>query len=414
MKDTATRRTFKLLFRLLTYRSPTLPVPPQGVTLSDVTVVNPGRDRQAHQTIVIAGDQITQLSSDDAPPSAASHQPIVCPNAYVLPGLIDMHVHVPPLTRDLVGLLFLLHGVTTIRETGDADGSTWQARERIRDGHVPGPRIFASGAVLDGKPPFLPTSWGLSDPGEAREAVARLAALGANFIKVHHKVSPQVLVAIREAAQQHGLRTVGHIPISVPFEQAGIWDVQHLDGVVPYPQSHETPLDVQKKWRDLDPARIDFYVRTSVEQGLAHTATLVTTESLLKTADPHSPDDPAVHWLPRYYREGIWDRRYMPLFERFTDETLSVMKQAQQRALEVVGRLNQSGVRLHLGTDSAAMPFLVPGISLQRELELMVEAGLELESAWIAGTSAASESLDLPRLGTLQAGAPADCLLFDD
>ena len=278
MKDTLLRRTFKLMFQLMTYRSPSIQVPPQGVILTGVTVINPGHDRQAQQTIVVEGDRITRLSSDVQVP-AASRQSIVCPGAYALPGLIDMHVHIPPLARDLVSLLFLSYGVTTVRETGDADGSTWGTRERIRVGHVPGPRIFISGPVLDGKPPFLPTSWGLSNPVEAREAVANLAALGADFIKVHHHLSPQVLAAIREAAQQHGLRVVGHIPTSIPFEQAGIWDVQHLDGVVPYPLPHETPLDYQKKWRDLDPAQIDFYVRTSVEQGLVHTPTLVTWES---------------------------------------------------------------------------------------------------------------------------------------
>jgi hypothetical protein len=40
----------------------------------------------------------------------------------------------------LVNLLFLAYGVTSIRETGDADGSTWEARRRIQAGHIPGPR----------------------------------------------------------------------------------------------------------------------------------------------------------------------------------------------------------------------------------------------------------------------------------
>jgi len=79
--------------------------------------------------------------------------------------------------------------VTTVRETGDADGTTWRARERIQAGEVPGPRIYASGPVLDGHPPFLPTSWAVRDAAEARGAVEALAARGADFIKVHHKLS---------------------------------------------------------------------------------------------------------------------------------------------------------------------------------------------------------------------------------
>jgi hypothetical protein len=298
-----------------------------------------------------------------------------------------------------------------VRETGDADGSTWDARRRIQAGRVPGPRIFASGPVLDGDPPFLFTSWKVRNADEARKAVAALARQGADFIKVHHKLSAEALAAIREAAAEHGLRVVGHIPESVPFEQAQIWDVQHLDGLVPYPQPSETLLDIQKKWRDLDPARIDFYVQISVEQGLVHTPTLVTSEALIRMADP--PDDPAVRLLPRYYRDGVWNRRTMPLFRHFTDETLDVMKQAMGRGQEIAHRLDRAGVRLHLGTDTAAMPFTVPGESLHREFRLMVEAGLSLEAAWKAGTSAAGASLCLPGLGVVQVGAPADLLIFE-
>jgi imidazolonepropionase-like amidohydrolase len=103
----------------------------------------------------------------------------------------------------------------------------------------------------------------------------------------------------------------------------------------------------------------------------------------------------------------------MPLFRHFTDETLGVMKQGMERGQEIVRRLDQAGVRLHLGTDTAAMPFTVPGESLHREFRLMIQAGLTLEAAWRAGTSAAGKSLGLSRLGVVQVGAPADLLIFD-
>jgi hypothetical protein len=412
MEDTLMRRASRLMFRVMAYRPPPIRVPLPGLILTDVTVVNPGEVRCPHQTVVVEGDRIVRITFDP-PPLVKSPPQVDGAGTWVLPGLIDMHVHIPPLSRELVNLLFLAYGVTTVRETGDVDGSTWEARRRIQGGRIPGPRIFASGPVLDGDPPFLFTSWKVRNAAEARQAVAALAQQGADFIKVHHKLSTEALVAIREAAAEHGLRVVGHIPESVPFEAAHVWDVQHLDGVVPYPQPSETLLDVQKKWRDLDPARIEFYVRTSVEQGLVHTPTLVTSEALIRMADPHAADDPAVHLLPRYYRDGVWDRRTMPLFHSFTDETLDVMKQGMKRGQEIVRRLDEAGVRLHLGTDTVGMPFTVPGESLHREFRLMVETGLSREAVWKAGTSAAGASLGLPQLGVVQTGAPADLLIFE-
>ncbi len=412
MKDIFMRRVSRLMFRAMAYRPPAIQVPQPGLVLTDVTVVNPGKAQLPHQTLVVEGDHIVSIAAESPPPSKLLPQ-VDGAGAWVTPGLIDMHVHIPPLSRELVNLLFLAYGVTAVRETGDADGSTWEARRRIQAGRVPGPRIFASGPVLDGDPPFLFTSWKVRNADEAHKAVAALARQGADFIKVHHKLSAEALAAIREAAAAYGLRVVGHIPESVPFEAAHVWDVQHLDGVVPYPQPSETLLDVQKKWRDLDPSRIEVYVRTSAEQGLVHTPTLVTSEALIRMADPHAAEDPAVRLMPRYYRDGVWDRRTMPLFSHFTDETLDVMKRGLGRGQEIVRRLDQAGVRLHLGTDTAAMPFTVPGESLHREFRLMLEAGLSLEAVWQAGTSAAGASLGLSQLGVVQAGAPADFLVFE-
>jgi hypothetical protein len=197
----------------------------------------------------------------------------------------------------------------------------------------------------------------------------------------------------------------------VPFEEAGVWDVQHLDGLVPYPCPPETALDYQKGWRDLDAARISAYVRTSVEQGLVHTPTLVSSAALTWAADPGHALDPTARYLPRCIREVAWDRESMPLFRRFSDQALALMEQAAMRGQEVVLRLHQAGVRIHLGTD-VGMPFLIPGWSAQQELRLMVEAGLTIEEAWVAGTRAAGESLGVPLLGTVRRGAPADLLIF--
>ncbi len=410
MRGDSFRRFSRLLFRTLSYSSPKISVPHPGLLLTGVTVVNPGRERQPDQCLSIERDSIsrrwTARPEGQANPSAAQYT-----GCYVLPGLVDMHVHLPPILRDLAGLLFLYYGVTAIRETGDADGSTWQQRRRIQEGQAPGPRILACGAVLDGDPPFLPTSWAIRDAREAEEAVAAVTAQGACCVKVHHQLSAPAVAGIREAAARHGLRVAGHVPCSVPFEECGLWDVQHLDGVVPYPGPDETPPDVQRKWRDLPDERIEAYVRASLAQRMVHTPTLVTWESLAWLALGGPPDRQPLEWIPRYY-QAVWQQQaQLPTFAYFAgDPTLFL--QGLAKGQQVVRALREAGVRIHLGTDSAGMPFLVPGAALQEELRLMAGAGLSLEDAWTAGTRAAGESLGVPLLGTVQAGAPADLLIF--
>ena len=107
---------------------------------------------------------------------------------FVAPGLIDMHVHYPPAlavgNAELWSLLLLAHGVTSVREMGNIEGSIFRTREAIRDG----------------SPPFFPSNRVVRTPAEARLAVEEQAARGADCIKVYNMLAQEVLAAIRAAA----------------------------------------------------------------------------------------------------------------------------------------------------------------------------------------------------------------------
>ncbi len=353
--DSPFRRISRLLFALLAYRPPRTEVPPQGAFLAGVTVVNPGLDRRTDQTLVVSGDRITSLSAGPAapdPPDAGRYR-----GAYVLPGLIEKHIHFPPPERELAHLLLLAHGVTSARGAGDADGTTWPARRRIRAGRIPGPRLFVCGPVLDGEPPYLPTSWIIRDAAEAEAAVNVVADLGADFIKVHHKLSAEALAGIRAAAERRGLRVAGHIPMAVRFEDARLWDVQHLDGLVPYAHSAEAIRAAHCAWRCLNPDRVDAYVRTSAEQGLVHTPTLASFQAFARLAAPAPALTAAAQWLPRYYRDVVWSLDgALRMFAPFVQEPSEALWQEVEQAQMVVARLHRAGVRLHLGTDAPGSP----------------------------------------------------------
>jgi len=246
---------------------------------------------------------------------------------------------------------------------------------------------------------------------EARAAVEEVAAAGVDCVKVYGRLSGELLAAIREAAAQHKLPVVGHIPLAVPFEEAHLSDVQHLTGVplhANYPDGSRLAQFATwaAAWRELDEARIDFIVRTSVKQDLLHTPTLIAWAQMGRLRDYVTlRDDPTVQLLPRWYREVLWrpQEASLPAFDDISA--------ALQKMKTVVRRLYKAGVRIHVGSDTPN-PFVVPGISLHEELRLLVEAGLTPEEVWVAATRWAGETLGMPQLGTVQEGAPADFLLF--
>jgi hypothetical protein len=304
--------------------------------------------------------------------------------------------------------------VTAVRDCGSIDGSILAARARVASHEIAAPRIFACGPLLDGDPPFWTGAEVVRDAAEGARVVDRVAASGVDCIKVYSRLSPDALAGVRAAAARHGLPLVGHVPISVPFERAGLDDVQHLSGVpgVAAPGSGSDLIGaLLAGWDELDDDRIDFVVRTSIEQGIAHTPTLVVIEKLLRMQD-HAGlvSDPAVQLLPRYYREVLWQPGSQA---GWTVPQLHESQRARilERYRTVVRRLHAAGVRVHVGTDTLN-PYVVPGVSMHEELRSLVASGLTPEQALAAATRGNGEALPVPGLGVLDAGAPADLLVF--
>src|SRR5258708_4696833 len=81
-----------------------LKVPPQGVTLSGLTIINPGAERRANQKILVEGGTIKEIGD-----SGSSHSDDHYSGSFVLPGLIDLHVHNPGPQGADIAYFFLMY-----------------------------------------------------------------------------------------------------------------------------------------------------------------------------------------------------------------------------------------------------------------------------------------------------------------
>ncbi|MBW2389542.1 MAG: amidohydrolase family protein [Deltaproteobacteria bacterium] len=339
---------------------------------------------------------------------------------YISPGLSDLHVHYPPKiavgNAELWSLLLLAHGVTSIRETGSIDGSIFAVREAIRDGRFPGPRIFACGAMLDGEEPSFPSNRVVATPEEAREAVASLAAEGADCIKAYNMLSLDALAAIREAAAKAGLPLIGHAPHSATLEEAGLVDLQHGTGAVVVDRERVGRSDfLAADWVSMDDERIAHVARVSLEQDIAHTPTLVNGRMRLLLADDQQAEevmarDSGLRHLPRFWQAAwgtIWGAPFV-IGDAESEERNEFFRTRQ--AMMTTG-LHEAGVRIHAGTDTL-MPFVAPGSSLHGELADLVAAGIAPDDVWEIATREAGRTLALPGLGSIAVGAPADLIFL--
>jgi cytosine/adenosine deaminase-related metal-dependent hydrolase len=383
---------------------PVIEVPPaESLVLRDVTVVNPGRNRSPNRQVRIDAGRISSVLESTGTGDEFT-------GYFALPGLIDSHVHLP-LHNKLLGLLFLAHGVTAVRDTGTLTSTAVALRRAVLEGEYPGPRIFTCGRPLDGDPPVAGRgNRAVSTAEEARAAVAELAEAGVDCIKPYDNLEPEVMHAIADAAREHGLPIVGHVPLRALIDTAGVQDVQHLTGFPLEPG--EVGRRLELTFADATPARIDAFVATSLANGIAHTPTVVTWHRVLWLAGPDPPQEtPASSHLPRYVREVIWRAAYEANAARVDDAERAMLARSLENARETVLRLHRAGVPLHAGTDMIA-PYLVAGESLHEELALLSEVGLGPEQAWATATVHAAAALGEPSLGVIQPGAHADVLLF--
>jgi amidohydrolase family protein len=405
------------LLNSLGLRRPSAPhISAQGAfAIRGVTVINPMQGRHADATVQISGGAIAAISDTKG---ATSSDYAGC---FALPGLVDMHVHLPPdnalkLTPG-AALSYLVHGVTTVREAGDLDGTAVAAvRNLDAEGTHPVPRVFSCGPFVGAGHASFKNTILLEDASAsgAEAAALRVKSTGATFLKFYEGLSEPMIRALERACARHGLKMMGHVPSGLSYEDARIAEVQHFFGV---PERHtlerDTLVNRSCDWHAVDERRMDEIVEVTLKHGIANTPTIVTNQRMLCYRDYGAMRRrPEMRNVPPFYLDVIWhpdrgrasNRMQPDYLER--QVTLAVKK--KQRLAK---KLFDAGAQLYLGTD-VAQPFVVPGASLQEEMVLFAEAGIGVEQVWKLATHDAGARLGMPGLGRIETGAPADLLLF--
>lgn len=401
------------LFVILRPPAP-LALPERGATLADVTLIEPGHARAEHRRLVV-GNDATIAAVEAASPGASD----AYAGMYVLPGLADLHVHFPPSSlpghTELFAFLYLMHGITAARDAGDVDGSASDpARVGIAEGRFPGPRLFACGPFVDGEPPMWKHSIVALTPDDGRRAVQTIDDRGYDCVKVYNGLDEPTLAAIRKAADERDLPVIGHVPYRIDYEIAKLDDAQHLIGIPPRPSDPSTKFPfIMAEWENLDDARLDRIIETSKREKIASTPTLVTIDRLIASQDYAAMlREPDVQLLPGFYRKVLWNPvGGMSAAGQMQAADFAMLRRAQEIQKRTVKRMYDAGVEIHSGSDSL-VAFVVPGASLHRELRIYVDAGLTPEQALAISTQSSAAYLGVPKLGSLEAGAPAEFVIF--
>lgn len=362
-------------------------------------------------TIIIKGNRIESING----PVPARATIIDAAGKWLMPGLIDMHVHLPvdvyltsrsPVqlpdiafsTQDIM-TPFIANGVTTVLDLNSTTG-TFAHKMAIERGYAIGPRI-ALGALINGG-----TGGGriANTPEEARTLVKNAKADGYNVIKLYSQLNIETYNAIIEEANQQGMKTVGHIPNAFQgkLEQA----------FIPHFNMLAHAEEFSKHSKNFSAEDASSFAQLAKANGTWVTPTLTAiqwiawqTQSL--DSIRFSKYLPYVH--PLLQSKWLTANNY---HKEVSAERIAYFENMIAFHRKLVKALKDAGVPIVAGTD-AGVSGVVGGFSLHDELVLLTEAGLTPEEALLSSTRLAAQWLGIDHeVGTIEKGKLADLVLL--
>jgi imidazolonepropionase-like amidohydrolase len=390
-----------------------------GATVVDVV----GETCAMDQTVLVSEGRIREVgprADVAAPPDARQHD---VTGHWLLPGLVDMHCHLTGFTYDPPLELFLLNGVTTVRDPGGAVLQQRLIREQVQAGTRLGPRLLIAGELLDGNPPVWPDQSHLVDtPERGVAAVRHLAAQGVDCVKIYNHVTPDVLAAVIAVARELGLPVIGHVPRRMSMLQAiraGMTGLEHIritgsDFLPPERAAQLDMLPVSEReprlWELIEPG--EPWIETLIEAMASHDVTLDPTllidDVVYDEGIAGQADHPDNAYLTDEVRRSAAAEE-VPALMQVPDHLRAVARAAEPKRREFVRRCWQAGVRITTGTDGAGLGKLLPGFGVHHEIALLRDSGLSPFASLQAATVNAAQALNLAdQIGSVEAGKAAD------
>lgn len=386
----------------------------QSVTTAFVGVSALPMDKEAvlaDQTVIVRDGKIETITPSAKAQIPAGAVRIDGKGKFLMPGLAEMHAHIPGGQAPDSGVertlfLYVASGITTIRGMlGDPRHLTY--RDRAARGEIVSPLIYTSGPSFNAKT--------ASTKEMAVEAVIAQKKAGYDLLKIHPGVPRDVFDALAAKADELKIPFAGHVPAAVGLMralEAKCASIDHLDGYVE--GLTKDPSQVSQFFGtnlmgQVDESKFPALIAASKAAMVWQVPTQVLLDNLLN-------DIPAEELATRP------EMKYMPpeTIKNWiaTKQKYLQISQAERAKLLALRRrfikaLHDAGVPFALGSDAPQF-WNVPGFSAHRELRSLVDAGLTPYQALRTGTANVGVYFKTEATtGTLAAGKRADLLLLD-
>jgi imidazolonepropionase-like amidohydrolase len=388
------------------------------IVFNDVNVISMLTDQvSAHQVVVTKNGKITLIGPLNKVKYDKNAIVIDAKGKYLMPGLAEMHAHVPP-NEDVEAMkevlsLFAANGITTIRGML-GHPKHLELRARLRAGDIIGPNLYTTGPSINGM--------SVTSPEAGIDIVKKQKAAGYDYLKLHPGLTREKFDAIAATAKEAGIPFAGHVSFGVGVWraiEAGYSSIDHMDGFIEGMVPGIENMTQQQAGffgssvaDQADTTQIPKLMMALKENNIW----VVPTQSL------------AERWAsPTYTVEDFKndpDRVYMKqqIIEQWVNAKNNMLNDPEYNAKKMedfvklrrklIKECQKNGIGLLLGCD-APQVFNVPGFSTHNELEYLVRSGLTPFEALKTGTVNVANYLKKPNSGTIKPDNVSDLILLN-
>ena len=369
------------------------------------------------QVVMIENGEVSLIGAVDEFSVAEDVTSIDGEDYFLIPGLTEMHGHLPDprmSDQDIRNLLFLYvaNGVTTVRGM-QGNPSQFALRNAIERGRLLGPKLYLASVSMNGN--------SVTTPEEASQRAREYKVDGYDLIKTHEGMSLDAFNALAETASEVDIPFGGHVSDYVGLRHAlasGQMSIDHLDNYVEALAPSDDRADEDRGLRgvgalleSVDESRIPELVRATVESGAWVVPTMVLWETAFfnerGSADVLS-DRPEVRYMP----PEVVDRWREAVDTRLASTDIETNRRVAALRRNILAALHEGGANIALGTDSPQI-FSVPGFAMYHEMALYAEVGMTPYEVLEIGTRRPAEYFDAAdQFGTVAVGSRADLILL--
>jgi len=418
--------------------------PVGGYIISNVSVVDAVHPVRGPVDVYILNDIIITIAEE----IDNGAQRIDATGQYLIPGLWDFHVHLT-FERDLedrIFDLFLINGITSVRDTGGKMHLVQPMKELAASDPDRYPRVKIAGPLLDGLPRVYDgSSPGRPDISEGLESVAaihqkvdELAGQGVDLLKAYEMLSPKQYYALLARAKMHGLKVTGHIPLSMTVDQAaeaGLASIEHMRNLEMSMSIHKDMYLAErqrllKSKKDTSGYALRSYLHRTYRVPSVKSISEDNRQAVLTSLSENNTWQVPTLALVlsgrlKVFQDLEWRKTFDYLPAKMEAAWIEYAEQLAATnsgspdpaymdwAADMIRDFQDHNIGIVAGTDCPIF-FLTPGFSLHRELETLVDHGnLTNREALYAATVRPAAYFDLQdKIGTVEEGKIADLILL--